>query len=56
MNSYIWCPTCEEIREMVIDVMPGEDTTGKFTNPADLICGTCKLVIATTYSPKEGAA
>lgn len=49
-NNMIWCPTCEAIRPIWIDDHdPGIDVTGRFSHARDLVCGDCKLVIATTY-------
>lgn len=49
-NTHIYCDNCESIQPMLLDEMPGTDTSGKFIQPTDVLCGTCKLVIATTYS------
>lgn len=45
----IYCEGCGEIRPLVMDEMPGKDVSGKFSRPTDMMCGDCKLVIATTY-------
>jgi hypothetical protein len=41
---------------MVIGSPQGDDKTGRFTNARDIECGTCGLVIATTYSPRFTSA
>lgn len=48
-NNMIWCSSCEAVRPILTDDMPGTDVTGQFHNPRDLVCGDCRLVIATTY-------
>lgn len=53
-TRFIWCDNCRAIQPLVIGPMDGTDVTGKFTKPADLLCGDCRLVIATTYAaPQE---
>ncbi len=56
-NSMIYCPACEDITPIWIDDMePGIDTTGHFCHARDLMCGNCRLVIATTYRPRKEEA
>ena len=50
-NTHIWCDNCEAIKPLMTDEMSGRDVRGEFEKPTDLICGECRLVIATTYSP-----
>lgn len=48
-STHIYCPNCDDVRPLLVDEMPGTDTTGQYDRPTDLICDVCKLVIATTY-------
>lgn len=50
-QSFIWCSHCESVQPLVTDAMTGLDVSGRFQSPIDLMCGTCRLVIATTYTP-----
>lgn len=49
-SSHVWCDQCESIQPMLLAPMEGRDTTGQFSKPVDILCGTCHLVIATMYS------
>lgn len=50
----IYCDNCQTIRPLVVAPMDGMDVTGRFGDPADLLCGDCHFVIATTYAaPQE---
>jgi hypothetical protein len=52
-NTHTWCDFCEDVRPILEAEMGGDDVSGKFTNATDLLCGECRLVIATTYTPKS---
>jgi hypothetical protein len=38
---------------MVIEPPKGDDASGRFTGASDILCATCGLIIATTFSPKR---
>jgi hypothetical protein len=56
VNDHIYCPECKRIQPLVQTRLPGSDSSGHFTSPLDLLCGVCKLIIATTYTRSDEAA
>jgi hypothetical protein len=55
-NSHIYCDNCASIQPMIVEPPSGDDVSGRFTDSSDILCGTCKLVLATTYKPKASSA
>jgi hypothetical protein len=56
LQKFIWCDSCDTVRPLAVDAMFGKDAQGKgFINPTDLMCGTCRLVIATTWDESFAA-
>jgi len=51
-NTHIYCEECQEIKPIKHSYMGGYDTSGEFGDAADIMCGECGLVIATTYTHK----
>lgn len=47
---WIWCESCGIVKPLVTDELSGPDVTGHFSGAVDLMCGTCRLVIATTFA------
>jgi len=52
-QTHAWCDQCETIRPLLIADMPGDDASGRFTEPSDIQCGACGFVIATLDMPKS---
>ena len=51
-NTHIYCENCDGIQPIKKSPMGGEDISRRFTNATDILCLTCLLVLATTYSVK----
>jgi hypothetical protein len=49
--THVWCEGCGCVRPLFVDVMGGTDVSGQFAEPTDLLCGVCRLVLATLYTP-----
>ena len=41
----VWCPTCGKTQPMIFDVMKANGDH----DPADIVCGECKSIIATLH-------
>ena len=50
--THIYCRSCKGIKPMIIDPLCGRDMTGQFVG-IDLVCGNCRLIIATVSRPVE---
>ena len=45
----VWCPSCNKTQPMIFDVMKAKDKNDH--DAADIVCGTCKSIIATLHGP-----
>ncbi len=41
----VWCPNCGTVQPMEFALMPANDH-----DTADILCGTCKFVVATLHA------
>jgi hypothetical protein len=49
--THAYCALCEEVQEVLIEELLGEDTTGRFGG-GDIVCTVCGSVLLTVYVPK----
>jgi len=52
MNLKIWCSNCKSMQPLLMEPFSGKNKNGK--SSSDLLCDTCRLVITTLESEKEG--
>jgi len=56
--DYVWCPTCGEVRDYIVDVLPvneaNKDSDWPEVAAQDIVCSECKFVICTFHEAKHG--
>ena len=50
----VWCPTCNQTRPMIFDVMKANDKNDH--DAADIVCDEYKSIIATLHGPSTHRA
>jgi hypothetical protein len=52
--THFWCPLCDAIQPAFFEGFDNIDVSGQFVG-GDIVCETCRLVIATAYRPESSS-
>jgi phage terminase large subunit GpA-like protein len=55
-HTHVYCPECKCIQKLVFDDVLGYDPAGRFTDACDIVCPSCKGLIATFFKELLDAA
>jgi hypothetical protein len=53
-HTHVYCEVCASIHPAVIEPPDGDDASGRFTSASDILCATCRLIVATVLAEAHG--